>query len=311
MANALGNFDTSPINSIASTSSANQRQPNITQPIHAINSMSSRIDQRIGSNNNLRRQALRQAQSYITAIERLEDTMEQYGLNNSTIDDIKKMLKDTIGNAAQDFATGQLLSEKNIEQAVKDLETRATTKQGISNANELKGIIEVMKGSLGVVSDLRGTKSSGLRHTLLDALDDTGIGSVPLLGGIAKGAVEVGAGLMENLGLNRAYKTDKEWLRDINKLIEQDTKQLEALQGKATRLEKANERLETNRKDLISQEQRAIDAEDEAIRRAMSRQGGNTRDDVLARELLQSPDGFTAKRRSQLIRQGQYGKIGV
>ena len=175
MANALGNFDTSPINSIASKSSSSQQPPNTIQPIHAINSMSARIDQRIGSNTNLRRQALRQAQGYITEIERMRDTMEQYGLENSTIDNIKKLLSDTLTNAASDYAVGKLLSDDNIEKAVGDLESKASVKQGIGNANELKAIIEVMKGSLGVISDLRGTKSSGLRHTLLDALDDTGI----------------------------------------------------------------------------------------------------------------------------------------
>lgn len=114
---------------------------------------------------------------------------------------------------------------------------------------------------LGSLSRATGNYSSGLREELHGFLDEHGISDVPVLGQLATTVGDVGADIMELLGLNTGYKTDKEMVEGLKKGIETQIAQQGYAEGRQTAFLREIERLEANRDALLKTEANLVETD--------------------------------------------------
>lgn len=124
----------------------------------------------------------------------------------------------------------------------------------IEKLNLAQRVADVEDVALGSLSRATGNYSSGLREELHGWLDEHSISQVPLLGQLATTTADVGADIMELLGLNTGYKTDKEMVEGLKKGIESQIQQQGYAEGKQMAMLREIQRLEDNRDALLKTE---------------------------------------------------------
>ena len=229
-------------------------------------------------------------------IDRLSHLAEKYGVNADEMTSIKLLFQQKLNDYTLDLAkgtitgvhqstrqihedkiskmlggisdkVGKLLKGKSSNSKTAKVAEKALKKFGnagkklgslLEKINIVQRVIDAEDLVIGTASRARGKYSSGLRENLHDWLDDNHISDIPILGHLMGTSADLGASIMENLGLNTGFKTDKEMVEQLKKGIETQIRQQEYMTGRQGAILNKIEELENNREEYAETEANLI-----------------------------------------------------
>lgn len=171
------------------------------------------------------------------------------GIHHDKLTKLLDGMSDKLGNLMKGRGGSKSKIMEQAERGLKKFKGAGSKVQGlIEKINLAQRVADVEDIALGSLSRATGNYSSGLREDLHGWIDEQSLSDIPLLGQLLGTTADVGADIMEVLGLNTGYKTDKEMVEQLTRGIESQLGQIDYKTGRQSALLRRIGELDRQRK---------------------------------------------------------------